>query len=32
MDLLWPDFNKASLEQAIDEYQGRERRYGGRPG
>jgi undecaprenyl diphosphate synthase len=28
MDILWPDFNKASLEQAIDEFLGRERRYG----
>lgn len=28
MDILWPDFNKASLEQAVDEFLGRERRYG----
>ena len=25
---LWPDFAKADLERAIDEYCGRERRYG----
>ena len=25
---LWPDFSKSDLEQAIDEYRGRERRYG----
>ena len=25
---LWPDFAKSDLEQAIDEYCGRERRYG----
>jgi undecaprenyl diphosphate synthase len=25
---LWPDFSKGDLEQAIDEYCGRERRYG----
>jgi undecaprenyl diphosphate synthase len=25
---LWPDFSKHDLEQAIDEYRGRERRYG----
>ncbi len=28
MDLLWPDFNKQSLEEAVDEYYRRERRYG----
>ena len=28
MDLLWPDFNKESLEQAVDEFHRRERRYG----
>ena len=28
MDVLWPDFTKSSLEQAIDEYHHRERRYG----
>jgi undecaprenyl diphosphate synthase len=25
---LWPDFSKGDLEQAIDEFSGRERRYG----
>ena len=25
---LWPDFGKSDLEQAIDEFRGRERRYG----
>jgi undecaprenyl diphosphate synthase len=29
---LWPDFAKSDLEQAIDEYRGRERRYGARIG
>jgi undecaprenyl diphosphate synthase len=29
---LWPDFAKGDLEQAIDEYCGRERRYGARVG
>ena len=29
---LWPDFAKSDLEQAIDEYCGRERRYGARVG
>lgn len=28
-DKLWPDFDKAELEAAIRDYQGRERRYGG---
>jgi undecaprenyl diphosphate synthase len=28
MDTLWPDFSKKSLEDAIDEYHRRERRYG----
>ena len=27
-DLLWPDFNAAALDAAIDSYQQRERRYG----
>ena len=27
-DTLWPDFNRAHLEKAIEEYQRRERRYG----
>jgi len=31
LDVLWPDFNRAALEEAIEEYQGRERRYGARP-
>jgi undecaprenyl diphosphate synthase len=25
---LWPDFSKSDLQQAIDEFRGRERRYG----
>jgi undecaprenyl diphosphate synthase len=29
---LWPDFGKSDLVQAIDEYRGRERRYGARVG
>jgi undecaprenyl diphosphate synthase len=29
VDVLWPDFNKAALEAAIDQYQRRDRRYGG---
>ena len=29
IDTLWPDFDKAALEAAIDTYQRRERRYGG---
>ena len=29
LDVLWPDFNKAALEQAIDIYNRRERRFGG---
>jgi len=28
-DLLWPDFNKAELEKAIESFNKRERRYGG---
>ncbi|MGV6801817.1 MAG: isoprenyl transferase [bacterium] len=31
MDLNWPDFNEAALLGAIEEYQLRSRRYGGRP-
>lgn len=27
--VLWPDFDRAALERAIDEYHGRERRFGG---
>jgi undecaprenyl diphosphate synthase len=29
LDTLWPDFNCASLEEAIGHYQGRNRRFGG---
>jgi undecaprenyl diphosphate synthase len=29
LDVLWPDFGKAALMQAIEIYQRRERRYGG---
>jgi undecaprenyl diphosphate synthase len=32
MELLWPDFNKQSLEQAVDEFHRRERRYGATSG
>jgi undecaprenyl diphosphate synthase len=28
MDVLWPDFDKAALEAAIEQYQRRERRFG----
>jgi undecaprenyl diphosphate synthase len=28
-DVLWPDFNRARLLEALLDYQGRERRYGG---
>ena len=28
-DTLWPDFRTADLEKAVEEYRGRERRYGG---
>jgi len=28
LDVLWPDFNQANLEQALDEYARRDRRYG----
>ena len=28
-DTLWPDFNKESLQQAIEYYNGRDRRFGG---
>ncbi len=30
LDLLWPDFNKDSLVEAIQEFTNRERRYGAR--
>jgi undecaprenyl diphosphate synthase len=29
VDTLWPDFDKAALQAAIETYQRRERRYGG---
>lgn len=29
LDVLWPDFDRAALQAAIDQYQRRERRYGG---
>jgi di-trans,poly-cis-decaprenylcistransferase len=29
-DVLWPDFTKEELLKAIENYQKRERRYGGR--
>ena len=29
VDCLWPDFDKAALQEAIETYRGRERRYGG---
>jgi undecaprenyl diphosphate synthase len=29
LDVLWPDFNRAALEQAIEIYNKRERRFGG---
>lgn len=32
MDVLWPDFNAEHLTQALDEYRGRERRYGATAG
>ncbi|MEM0929921.1 MAG: isoprenyl transferase [Pseudomonadota bacterium] len=32
LDVLWPDFGAAHLRAAIEEYQSRERRYGGRKG
>ncbi len=31
LDVLWPDFNRDVLEQAVQEYCCRERRYGARP-
>jgi undecaprenyl diphosphate synthase len=27
--VLWPDFDRAALEDAISEFRGRDRRYGG---
>ncbi len=32
LDVLWPDFDASHLKAAIEEYQNRERRYGGRKG
>jgi undecaprenyl diphosphate synthase len=32
MDVLWPDFTKQSLQQAVDEFHRRERRYGASSG
>jgi undecaprenyl diphosphate synthase len=29
LDVLWPDFDRAALEQAIEIYNRRERRFGG---
>jgi undecaprenyl diphosphate synthase len=29
MPIFWPDFDRAALEVAIDEYHRRERRFGG---
>lgn len=29
LDCLWPDFNKDHFEQALNEYRGRDRRFGG---
>jgi undecaprenyl diphosphate synthase len=29
-DKMWPDFDRAELEQALDDYAAREYRYGGR--
>ena len=31
LPVLWPDFSPADLEGAIDDYLGRDRRFGGRP-
>jgi undecaprenyl diphosphate synthase len=32
LDVLWPDFNKSHLEDAIHEFHRRERRYGASSG
>ena len=29
-DVLWPDFSRADLEAALDDYEARRRRFGGR--
>ncbi|NVJ99035.1 MAG: isoprenyl transferase [Alphaproteobacteria bacterium] len=31
LDLLWPDFSKETFQDAVSEYQTRDRRYGARP-
>ena len=31
LDVLWPDFNRASLEAALEEFGRRQRRFGGTP-
>jgi len=31
-ETLWPDFNIAELQKALDSFKGRTRRFGGRPG
>lgn len=31
LDVLWPDFNRDVFEKALEEYYGRDRRYGVRP-
>lgn len=31
MDLMWPDFDGDALAEAIEQFQGRERRFGARP-
>ncbi len=31
LDVLWPDFDRGMLEQAVEEYCARDRRYGARP-
>ena len=31
-DVLWPDFRRVHLAEAIREFQRRDRRFGGRPG
>jgi undecaprenyl diphosphate synthase len=31
MDLLWPDFDRLNLWQALEQFADRQRRFGGRP-
>jgi len=31
-DVLWPDFGLAEFDAALQEFAGRERRFGARPG